>query len=42
MDGVVIQDWQVMCGIENGKFMIMREWSSKEEIDTFCNRLIKQ
>ena len=42
MDSVVIQDWQVMCGIENGKFMIMREWSSKEEIDTFCNRLIKQ
>ena len=42
MDGVVIQDWQVMCGIENGKLMIMREWSSKEEIDTFCNRLIKQ
>ena len=22
MDGLVIQDWQVMCGIENGKFMI--------------------
>ena len=42
MDDVVIQDWQVMCGIENGKLIIMREWSSKEEIDTFCNRLIKQ
>ena len=42
MDGVVIQDWQVMCGIENGKFMIMREWSSKEEVEAFCNRLIKQ
>lgn len=42
MDGVVIQDWQVMCGIENGKLMIMREWSSKEEVEAFCNRLIKQ
>jgi hypothetical protein len=42
MDGVVIQDWQVMCGIENGKFMIMREWSSKEELEAFCKRLIKQ
>ena len=42
MDSVVIQDWQVMCGIENGKLMIMREWSSKEEVDAFCKRLIKQ
>ena len=42
MDGVVIQDWQVMCGIENGKFMITREWSSKEEVEAFCKRLIKQ
>ena len=42
MDGVVIQDWQVMCGIENGKFMIMREWSSKEELEAFCKCLIKQ
>ena len=42
MDGVVIQDWQVMCGIDNGKFMITREWSSKEEVEAFCKRLIKQ
>ncbi|KWW25188.1 MAG: hypothetical protein F082_1063 [bacterium F082] len=42
MDGEVIQDWKVMCGIENGKFMIMREWSSKEELEAFCERLIKQ
>ena len=42
MDGVVIQDWQVMCGIDNGKFMIMREWSSKEELEAFCERLIRQ
>ena len=42
MDGVVIQDWQVMCGIENGKFMITREWSSKEEVETFCKQLVRQ
>lgn len=42
MDDVVIQDWQVMCGIENGKLMIMREWSSKDEMEAFCERLIKQ
>ena len=42
MDGVVIQDWQVMCGIDNGKFMIMKDWSSKEELDAFCKHLIKQ
>ena len=42
MDGVVIQDWQVMCGIDNGKFMITRAWSSKEEVEAFCKRLIKK
>ena len=42
MDDVVIQDWQVMCGIDNGQFMITREWSSKEEVETFCEQLIKQ
>ena len=42
MDGVVIQDWQVMCGIENGKFMITRDWSSIEEVNVFCKRLIQQ
>ena len=42
MDGVVIQDWQIMCGIEHGKFMITREWSSKDEVEAFCKRLIRQ
>jgi hypothetical protein len=42
MDGVVIQDLQVMCGIENGKFMITREWSSKDEVEAFCKRLVRQ
>ena len=42
MDDEVIQDWQVMCGIENGSFFIMKEWSSKDELKDFCNNLIKQ
>ena len=42
MDDVVIQDWQVMCGIDNGQFMITREWSSKEELEVFCKQLVQQ
>ena len=42
MDGIVIQDWKVMCGLDNGSFFIMRDWSSKEELEAFCNQLIKQ
>ncbi len=42
MNGVVIQDWKVMCGIENGSFFIMEEWSSKEDLEAFCERLIHQ
>ena len=42
MDGVVIQDWQVMCGIETGTFFIMRTYSSKDELKAFCEQLIRQ
>lgn len=42
MDGVVIQDWQVMCGIENGTFFIMRTYSSKDDLKAFCKWLIQQ
>lgn len=42
MDGVVIQDWQVMCGIETGTFFIMRTYSSKDELKAFCEQLVKQ
>ena len=42
LDGVQIQDWLVQCGIENGCFFINKEWSSKEEIEKFCERLIRQ
>ena len=42
LDGVQIQDWLVQCGINNGGFFIMKERSSKEEIEKFCERLIRQ
>lgn len=42
MDGIVIQDWKVMCGLDNGSFFIMREWESKDEVKAFCEKLIRQ
>ena len=42
LDDMVIQDWKVMCGLDNGSFFIMREWSSKEELEAFCEQLIRQ
>ena len=42
IDGVVVQEWKIMSNLENGCFFIMREWESKEELDAFCERLIKQ
>jgi hypothetical protein len=40
INGVVIQEWKIMHG--NCCFFIMREWSSKEELETFCEQLIRQ
>ena len=42
MDGIEIQNWHIQCGIDNGKFLLMKEWSSKEELEAFCERLIRQ
>ncbi len=42
IDGVVVQEWKIMSNLENGCFFIMREWSSKEELEAFCERMIKQ
>jgi hypothetical protein len=42
IDGVVVQEWKIMSNLENGCFFIMREWSSKEELESFCERLIRQ
>ena len=42
MDGTIIQEWMIMQGLDNGSFFIMRDWSSKEEMKAFCEKLIKQ
>ena len=44
VDGVVYQKttFTSIQGVTNNSFFIMREWSSKEELDAFCERLIRQ
>ncbi len=42
LDGVEVQNWQIQYGIDNGCFFIMKNWSSKEELETFIRRLIRQ
>lgn len=42
LDGIVFQEWKIQSGIGNGCFFIMKKWSSKDELEDFCNRLIKQ
>ncbi len=42
IDGVVVQEWKIMRNLDNGCFFIMREWSSKEELEAFCEQLIRQ
>ena len=42
LDGIVVQEWKIMQGLDNGCFFIMKKWESKEELETFCKRLIKQ
>lgn len=42
LDGVEVQNWQIQCGIDNGCFFIMKNWSSKEELETFIRRLVRQ
>lgn len=42
LNGIKVQDWQIKCGISNGSFFIMKERSSKEELEAFCEQLIRQ
>ena len=42
LDGIVFQEWKIQSGIGNGYFFIMKKWSSKEEVDAFCKRLIME
>ena len=42
MDGVVVQHWYVYRKVPGGRLFIMKEWSSNDEIEAFCERLIQQ
>ena len=44
VDGVVYQKttFTSLHGVTNNSFYIMREWSSKEELEAFCEQLIRQ
>ena len=42
LNGIKIQDWQIKCEISCGSFFIMKERSSKEELEAFCEQLIRQ
>ena len=42
LNGKQIQDWEIKCGISTGGFFIMKEYSSKEELEAFCNQLVRQ
>ena len=43
MDEEVVQEWYIQSAIENGCFFINADPSwSKDELEDFCNRLIKQ
>jgi hypothetical protein len=42
LNGKQIQDWEIKCGISTGGFFIMKEYSSKEELGTFCEQLVRQ
>ena len=42
LDGIVFQEWKIMQGLDNGCFFIMKKWSSKEELEAFCQQLIRQ
>ena len=42
LNGVVVQEWIFQSGIDNGQLFIMEKWSSKEELEAFCEQLIRQ
>ena len=42
IDGVVVLEWYVQCEINNGQFFIMHKWSSDEELEEFCEMLVRQ
>ena len=42
IDGAVVLEWYIQCEINNGQFFIMHKWSSDEELEVFCEMLVRQ
>lgn len=42
INGVVVQEWYVQCEINNGQLFIMQKRTSDEELEEFCEMLIRQ
>ena len=42
MDGEVVQEWYVNCQISNGQFFFIKNWSSDEELEEYCKKLVRQ
>ncbi len=42
IDGVVVLEWYVQCEINNGQFFIMHKWSSDDELEEYCRKLLRQ
>ena len=42
IDGVVVLEWYIQCEINNGQFFIMHKWSSDDELDEYCKKLLRQ
>ncbi|MBQ1730818.1 MAG: hypothetical protein II037_01260 [Bacteroidales bacterium] len=42
IDGAVVLEWYIQYEINNGQFFIMHKWSSDEELEEFCEMLVRQ
>ena len=42
MDGEVVQEWYVNCQISNGQFFFIKNWSSDDELEEYCRKLVRQ
>jgi hypothetical protein len=42
MEGEVVQEWYVNCQISNGQFFFIKNWSSDDELEECCKKLVRQ
>ena len=42
INGVVVQEWYVQCEINNGQLFIMQKRTSDDELEEFCEMLVRQ